>query len=70
MQTFKCLILFLPFCIQSDVLQKTNPLITTKEVIYHSGDKTCKGYIAYDENIKGKRPVIIIVHEWWGLNDY
>jgi len=28
------------------------------------------GYIVYDENIEGKRPAIIVVHEWWGLNDY
>ena len=47
-----------------------NPSVITEEVTYHSGDKTCKGYIAYDQNISGKRPVVIIVHEWWGLNDY
>ncbi len=28
------------------------------------------GYIAWDENIVGKRPVVLVVHEWWGLNDY
>ena len=26
--------------------------------------------IAYDDAIAGKRPGIIVVHEWWGLNDY
>jgi dienelactone hydrolase len=29
-----------------------------------------KGYLAYDENITGKRPGVLVVHEWWGLNDY
>jgi dienelactone hydrolase len=29
-----------------------------------------KGYIAYDKNIEAKRPGIIVVHEWWGHNDY
>jgi len=29
-----------------------------------------KGFVAYDDNIKGKRPVVLVVHEWWGLNDY
>jgi dienelactone hydrolase len=28
------------------------------------------GYIVYDENIEGKRPAILVVHEWWGQNDY
>jgi dienelactone hydrolase len=29
-----------------------------------------QGYLAYDENIEGKRPGILVVHEWWGLNPY
>jgi len=29
-----------------------------------------KGYLAYDESIKEKRPGVLVVHEWWGLNDY
>lgn len=28
------------------------------------------GYVAYNDNDKGKRPGIIVVPEWWGLNDY
>lgn len=28
------------------------------------------GYVVYDENIEGKRPAVLVVHEWWGLNDY
>ncbi len=44
--------------------------IKTQEVFYNSNGKRSKGYIAYDENRKGKLPVVIIVHEWWGLNDY
>ena len=28
------------------------------------------GYVVYDENMEGKRPAVIVVHEWWGLNDY
>ena len=28
------------------------------------------GYIAYDENKQGKRPMVLVVPEWWGLTDY
>jgi dienelactone hydrolase len=44
--------------------------VKTEEAIYHSGNKQSRGFVAYDENRKGKLPVVIIVHEWWGLNDY
>ena len=45
---------------------------TIKEemVTFKAGDVTLAGYVAYDESIKGKRPVVLVVHEWWGLNDY
>ena len=33
-------------------------------------DGTLKGYLAYDPAIEGERPGILIVHEWWGHNDY
>jgi dienelactone hydrolase len=31
---------------------------------------TFKGYLAYDDAITEKRPGVLVVHEWWGLNDY
>ena len=39
-------------------------------VEYTSNGTTLKGYLAYDDSIKGKRPGVLVVHEWWGLNDY
>jgi dienelactone hydrolase len=44
--------------------------ITEEVVTYVSDGVTLKGLIAYDRNIKGKRPAVIVVHEWWGLTDY
>jgi dienelactone hydrolase len=46
------------------------PVIEVKEVSYSSGGTVMKGYLAYDKNIKGKRPGILVVHEWWGHNEY
>lgn len=44
--------------------------IKGEEVTYVTDSTSMKGYIAYNENQKGKRPGIIVVHEWWGHNDY
>jgi dienelactone hydrolase len=44
--------------------------VKTEVVEYKQGKTTLEGFIAYDPAIKGKRPVILIVHEWTGLGDY
>lgn len=44
--------------------------VTAREIDYRSGDTILKGYLAYDSDIQGQRPGILVVHEWWGLNDY
>lgn len=44
--------------------------IVGKVVEYQEGDTKLKGYLAYDDKIKGKRPGVLVVHEWWGHNDY
>jgi dienelactone hydrolase len=41
-----------------------------KAVDYSANGVVMKGYLAYDENIKGKRPGVLVVHEWWGHNEY
>ncbi len=44
--------------------------VVGREVAYRSGDTLLKGYLAQDSSVKGKRPAVLVVHEWWGLNDY
>ena len=44
--------------------------IVGKEIDYTAGGVTLKGYLAYDEGVKGKRPGVLVVHEWWGQNEY
>ena len=44
--------------------------IVGKPVEYSAGGDTLKGYVAYDDKFKEKRPGILVVHEWWGNNDY
>lgn len=41
-----------------------------KEVTYSADGTTLKGWLAYDDAVKGKRPAVLVVHEWWGHNAY
>jgi dienelactone hydrolase len=44
--------------------------VKTKEVQYKQGDTPLKGYLAWDDSAKGKRPGVLVIHEWWGLNEH
>jgi dienelactone hydrolase len=44
--------------------------IQTKVIEYKDGNQVLEGYLAYDDAIKGKRPGVLVVHEWNGLQDY
>ncbi|MGD9688469.1 MAG: dienelactone hydrolase family protein [Phycisphaerales bacterium] len=35
-----------------------------------TGDQTFRGYLAYDDAAKDKRPGVLVCHEWWGCNEY
>ena len=44
--------------------------IQTQEIQYSSGGTTLNGYLAYDDSVQGKRPGVLVVHEWWGHNEH
>jgi dienelactone hydrolase len=44
--------------------------LATKTIAYEDSGTALSGYLAYDDAIQGQRPAILVVHEWWGLNDY
>src|SRR5215831_4486432 len=53
------------------LLVAVSPAFATegKTVSYKSGDETVQGAL-YTPSGKGPFPAIIVVHEWWGLNDW
>jgi dienelactone hydrolase len=44
--------------------------IVTKEMHYDAGGVSMNGYLAYDGDLQGMHPGVLVVHEWWGQNDY
>jgi dienelactone hydrolase len=44
--------------------------VVTKAVDYESDGTKLKGFLAYDDASKEKRPGVLVFPEWWGLNDY
>ncbi len=47
-----------------------NAEVKTKKVEYKFDGVTFVGHMAWDDAINDKRPGVLVVHEWWGLNDY
>ena len=44
--------------------------IKTEAVTYQEGQAKAHSLIVYDDSVSGKRPGVLVVPEWWGLNDY
>lgn len=44
--------------------------IVKEAVSYREGDQVFEGQLVFDDAVTGKRPAVMVVHEWWGLNDY
>ncbi len=44
--------------------------VQEQEVTYSADGTELRGHLAFDDSVEGKRPGILVVHEWWGLNDY
>ena len=45
--------------------------VQEKAVTYsYEGDVKMTGFLYWDDAVQGKRPGVLVIHEWWGLNDY
>lgn len=46
------------------------PHVKTEPVEYEDGIKTFNSVMAYDSANAGKKPIVLIIPEWWGVTDY
>ena len=51
-------------------MKNVNPVIKEETVLYKVDTTQLKGFVAYPADAKVKYPAVIVVPEWWGLNDY
>lgn len=42
----------------------------TENIEYQAGDTALKGYLTYDPGQAGKKPAILVIHDWSGCNDF
>jgi dienelactone hydrolase len=44
--------------------------VKTRVVEYRQGDTVLQGMLAWNDSVTGKRPGVLVVHEWWGHNEH
>lgn len=44
--------------------------VKTKAIEYKQGDTILQGFFAWDDAKPGKRPGVLVIHEWWGHNEH
>ncbi|MGE5184637.1 MAG: dienelactone hydrolase family protein [Acidobacteriota bacterium] len=59
----------LPLMIVAALAASAHAKVKTQLVEYKQGDTLLEGYLAYDDAAKGKRPGVLVVHAWMGLDD-
>lgn len=67
----KILVLFMMFAVLSGGLisSSAEAKLYSKEITYQA-DVSLKGFLIHDDGTKELRPAVIVIHEWWGHNDY
>ena len=54
----------------SCITQQASAEIKTEIVEYRDGDTVLQGLHSYDDAVSGKRPAVLIVHDWMGVTEH
>ena len=70
MKKFRHALIFALALLAAGCAMAPSPAMVAEDVSYADGDKSLTGYLAYDGSVSGKRPGVLIVHEWWGVTPH
>jgi len=62
--------IIIPTLLAGLMASSVDAAVQTKTVNYKDGDQPCVGFLAWDDAVPGPRPGVLVVHEWWGLDEY
>src|SRR5437868_5038293 len=51
-------------------LSTRSATVKTRELEYRQGETVLQGFVAWDDAARGRRPGVLVVHEWWGHNEH
>jgi dienelactone hydrolase len=54
----------------STLVSGADAALVERAVIYEQGGATLEGFHVYDDSVSGKRPAILVIHQWTGLTEY
>src|SRR4051812_24400085 len=54
----------------AEIKKNGTPMINEETAVTIADSTTMKNFVAYDSASTAKRPGILVIPEWWGLNDY
>lgn len=63
-------IMVMAVVICGSLVPRVSAELQSTPVEYTHGATSLEGYLVYDDQFQGKRPGVLVVHEWWGLNEY
>ena len=69
---FSCTISILLVCffISCNTNEMKEPDLKEEAITYSLGNSIRNNFVVFDQNVEGVRPAVLVIHEWWGLNDY
>ncbi len=59
-----------PLLLAASLISGAHAALVEKTVTYKQGETELEGFHVYDDAVEGKRPAVLVIHQWTGLSDY